>query len=102
MDKGHYVCGVLDYNTATLWNCDDETITQYPRYPMNAYNDLSIDEKQNKKGKISMYGSDRMLSMLYIIKDILAFITYYFITQKSISKDMEHIKERIFDFKDFK
>ena len=43
MDKGHYVCDVLDYNTVTWWNCDDETITQYPRYPMNLYNDLSRD-----------------------------------------------------------
>ena len=30
MDKCHYVCYVLDYNTVTWWNCDDETITQYP------------------------------------------------------------------------
>ena len=30
MDQGHYVCDVLDYNTVTWWNCDDETITQYP------------------------------------------------------------------------
>ena len=43
MDKGHYVCDVLDYNTGIWWNCDDETITQYPGYPMNVYNDLSID-----------------------------------------------------------
>ena len=50
MDKGHYVCDVSDYNTGTWWNFDDETITQYPGYPMNVYNDLSIDKKQ-KKGK---------------------------------------------------
>ena len=24
MDKGHHVCDVLDYNTGTWWNCDDE------------------------------------------------------------------------------
>ena len=24
MDKGHYVCDILDYNTGTWWNCDDE------------------------------------------------------------------------------
>ena len=24
MDKGRYVCDVLDYNTGTWWNCDDE------------------------------------------------------------------------------
>ena len=48
IDKGHYVCDVLCYNTGTWWNCNDETITQYPGYPMNVYNDLSIDKKQNK------------------------------------------------------
>ena len=30
MDKGHYVYDVFDYNKVTWWNCDDETITQYP------------------------------------------------------------------------
>ena len=45
MDKVHYVCGVLDYNTGTWWNYDDATITQYPGYPMYVYNDLSIDFK---------------------------------------------------------
>ena len=49
-----------------------------------------------------MDGSDSIVSMLYIIKDILALRTYYFITGKSVSKDMEHIKERIADFWDFK
>ena len=24
MDKGHYVCDLLDHNTGTWWNCDDE------------------------------------------------------------------------------
>ena len=43
MDKGYYVCDVLDYNTGTWWNCNDEKITQYPVYPMNVYNDLSSD-----------------------------------------------------------
>ena len=49
-----------------------------------------------------MYGSGSILSMLYVIKDILAYITYYFITGKSVSKQMEHIKERIADFGYFK
>ena len=49
-----------------------------------------------------MDGSDRIVSMLYIKKDILASSTYYFITGKSVSKEMEHIKERIADFIDFK
>ena len=35
MYKDHYVCDVLDYNTGTWWNCDDDTITQYPGYPLN-------------------------------------------------------------------
>ena len=43
MDKGHYVCEILNYNTGTWWNCDDDTITRYSGYPFNAYNDLSID-----------------------------------------------------------
>ena len=55
MDKGNYVCDVLDYNTGTWWNCDDDTITQYPGYPMNVYDDLSIDKKQ-KRGKKNRYG----------------------------------------------
>ena len=49
MNQGHYVCDVLYYNTETEWNCDDDTITQYPGYPMNFYNDLSIDKKQKEK-----------------------------------------------------
>ena len=35
MDQGHYVCYVLDYNTGTWWNFDDEIVTEYPGYPMN-------------------------------------------------------------------
>ena len=54
MDKGQYVCYVLDYNTGTWWNCDDEKITQYPGYPMNVCNDLSFYNKQ-RKGK-NKYG----------------------------------------------
>ena len=50
MYKGHYVCDVLDYSKWTWCNCDNETITQYPGYPMNLYDDLSIDKKQ-KNGK---------------------------------------------------
>ena len=44
MDQGHYVCDVLDYNTGTWWNCDDEKVTPYPGYPMNLYNVLSLDK----------------------------------------------------------
>ena len=65
MDKGHYVCDVLDYSTGTWWNYDDDTITQYLGYPMNVYDDLSIDK--TKKGKrVCMDVSDSIVSMLYI------------------------------------
>ena len=43
MYKGHYVCDILYYNTGTWWNCDVDTITQYPGYTMNVYDNLSID-----------------------------------------------------------
>ena len=33
MDIGRYVCGVLDYNIGTWWNCDDDTITNHSSYP---------------------------------------------------------------------
>ena len=49
-----------------------------------------------------MDGSDTILSMLYIRKDILAVRTCCFITGKLVSKYMEHIKERIVDFGSFK
>ena len=49
-----------------------------------------------------MDGSDGIVSILYIRKDILALRTYYFITGKLVSKEMEHIKERIADFGAFK
>ena len=35
-----YLCDVLDYNTGTWWNCVDDTITQYPGYPMSVYDEL--------------------------------------------------------------
>ena len=49
MDKGHYVCDVLDYNIGTWRNCYDEEITQYSGYPMNVYNDLSSDKRQKNE-----------------------------------------------------
>ena len=55
-----------------------------------------------KWGEIGMYGSDSIVSILYIRKDILALRTYYFITEKLVSKEMEHIKERIANFGAFK
>ena len=102
MDQGHYACDVLDYNTGTWWNCDDKKITQYQGYPMNVYNYLSSDKKQKKVRIKNMDGSDRIVSMVYIIKDILSVITYCYITGMSISKYMEHIKERIADLVAFK
>ena len=49
-----------------------------------------------------MDGSDRILYLLYIKKDILVSSTYSFIAGKSVSKEMEDIKERIADFGYFK
>ena len=66
MDEDHNVCDLLYYSTGTWWNCDDATITHYSGYPMNVYDNLSIDNEQ-KKGKIVIIdGSDRIVSMLYI------------------------------------
>ena len=42
--------------------------------------------------------SDRIVSMLYIYKEILSWSTYSFITGKSVLKEIEHIKGRIADF----
>ena len=54
---------------------------------------------KSKKGKREdMDGSDRIVSMIYIRKDILSVRTYCFIIGKSISIYIEHIKERIADF----
>ena len=56
-----------------------------------------------KKGKRKdMDGSDRIVSMVYIRKDILSVINYCFMTGNSTSKDMEHTKKRIADFGAFK
>ena len=44
MDNGHYVCGVLYYNTGPWWNFDYEKTTQYTGYSMNVYNDLSSEK----------------------------------------------------------
>ena len=102
MDKGHYVCDVLDYITGTLWDCDDDTITQYTGYPINIYNDLSIYKKQKKGGKVCMDVLDMIVSMLCLKKYIIASSTYFFISGKSVSKEIEYITERIADFGSFK
>ena len=49
-----------------------------------------------------MDGSDRIGSTLYIRTYILAVRTYWYITGKSLSKYMEHIKEIIAGFRAFK
>ena len=84
MDQGHYLCDVLDYNTGTWWNCDDDIITEYSGYPMNVYNDLSSDKKQKIGKRYDMDVSERIVSTIYIRKDILSVRTHYFITGKSI------------------
>ena len=89
-NKGHYVYSVLNYNTGTWWNCDDETMTQYPGYPYNVFDDLSIYKKQ-KREKVCMDRLDRIVSMLYIKKDIFASRNYSLITGNSVSKDTEQI-----------
>ena len=49
-----------------------------------------------------MYGSDKIVPMLWIKKDIPVSRTNYFITGNSVSKEMGHIKEIIADFRAFK
>ena len=51
MDKGHYVYDILQQKKGTWCNCYDETINQYPGYPINLYDDLLIDKKQKKEKK---------------------------------------------------
>ena len=65
---------------------------------MNVYNDLSSDKKQKIVKRQDTDESDRIVSMMYISKYILSVRTYCFIIGESLSKDMEHIKERIADF----
>ena len=77
MDNGHDVCDVLYYNTVTWCNYIDYTITQYPGYPMNVYEELLIYHKQKLNWKrVSMDGSDSIFSMVYIKNDIIESSTY--------------------------
>ena len=93
MDKGHYVCDILYYNTGTWWDCYNATITKYLGYPKNLSDDLSNYLKK-KRIFFILYGSDIIVSMLYIKIYIFESSTYSFITGISVSKEMEHIKER--------
>ena len=67
MDKGHYGCDVLNYNTRTFWNFDDATITQYSGYPMNVYDNLPINNEKKRKQLLWM---DQIgLCQYYILKN---------------------------------
>ena len=59
-------------------------------------------KSKKRGGVISIDGSYRIVSMLYIRKDIFALRTYYFITEKLVSKYMQKVRERIDDFRAFK
>ena len=63
MYSGHYVCDILDYNTGTWWNCDNEQITKYSGYPKNVYDNLSKENEQQKGDNLIINGSDRIVSM---------------------------------------
>ena len=80
MDQGHYICDILEYRTGTWCKCDDEIITKYPGYPMNVYNEVSSDKNRKKGKRHDMDGSESIVSMIYIRKDILAVRTYSFTT----------------------
>ena len=69
---------------------------------MNVYNDLSSDKKKKIGKRHDMDGSERIVSIIYIRKEIMSVRTHSFITGMSISNDMKHIKERIADFGAFK
>ena len=91
-DIGPYVCDIFYYNTWTWWNSNDDTITKHSRCLDNAY-DIFL-RKMNTKGEIFiMNGSDGIVSMLWIKREIIASITYYFCTGKSVSKAIENINE---------
>ena len=49
-----------------------------------------------------MNWSDGIVSMLYINKYILSSRVYSFCTGKSVSKDIENVKEKLADFDVFK
>ena len=55
-----------------------------------------------KRGNVILDGSDRIFSMSYVKIYILESSTYSVITGNSVSKEMEHIKERIAYFTYFK
>ena len=69
---------------------------------MNVYNELYSDKKQKKGKRHNMDGSESIVSMIYIRKNILGVRTNSFINGMSRKKDMEHILERKADFESFK
>ena len=102
MDSGHYVYDLLDYNTGIWWIFDDDMITNYSGYLENIYDDFSHENEQNKGEIIIMNVSDRIVSMLYIKRDILISRTYSFCTGESVSKYIKNIKDRIAEFEEIK
>ena len=76
MDSGHYYCNVLYYNTGTWCICDDEKRTNYRGYRKNFYDESLHENKQKQRKSHILIGLDRIMSMLYIKRDIIAYITY--------------------------
>ena len=85
-----------------MCKCDDATITKYSGYPNNIYDNLSIDNEQKKGICFIMGGSDRIVSMLYINKILLHQSPTILLQGNQCPKNIEHIKERIANFTDFK
>ena len=70
---------------------------------MNVYDELEGDTKnQTKSQRQNMDGSDSIVSMICIRKNILRVRTNSSINGMSRKKDMEHILERKADFESFK
>ena len=101
MDIGHYICDVIDYSTGTWWNCDDDTITKYSVYPNNVYDNVSKDNEQ-KKGFFWSWMDQIGSCQCYILKNTFFHPTLTILYRKIVSRDIEHIKERITDFIAFK
>ena len=98
MNIGHYFCDVLDYNTETWWRCDDDIITNYSGYPENVYDDVS--HEYGKKGnRIIMNGSDMIVSMLYMKRDILTSRTYSFLLGNHYPKILKILRREKLNLK---
>ena len=71
MGSGHCYCDILDYNTGTWWICDDDNISEFRGYPCNVYDELSHKNVQHQGGGNIIKVSDRIVSLLYIKRDII-------------------------------